>query len=505
MASVRSVSSLKSLYPQTEVGAPRPTPQTSAVKDASSASRSRRPGLLHQAGKLATAALAVLAPTAAAAPSRRATGVCGLSYPRENVFLSAVKTSASGGRAPSVWHVDAASGHMLTTLGAVGHRVNDLAFTPDGRRLWLATDATTTPLVAIDTVPGDRQFGKQVAHVAPSACGVSKLTTRKVAVSPANDYAFVADSAHIAVLNLLPGDAHENKVVTSICTQGLSDASPAFNYGGTELWWPGVTSKGSPLIYVIDTAAGSLQFAQVIAKIPLRQGFVPHAIAFGQDGARVFVIDIAGDHLAAFDAQARVSLGEVAGGGGGTQPFDLATAADGHVYVATGSPEAMRVFNGTTLALSGARLYSNEGFGHLMALAPDGKHIVLTGLAIGEPVLELDTSVLPPVRSNKIRVPSDTTVSKPVYQPGADTVFNAIHARINALFASHALNSGDARHLSKLATTAQMVADRGDRSSACTALGDFSDAVTQLQTAGTLKAPAAKQLLDSARYLGTLV
>jgi len=276
--------------------------------------------------------------------------------------------------APQVVVLDGATHGVKATIPIPASGSLDLAFTPGGRHLYVATSDAPGPadLVLIDTDPGSPTYLSVIDTVeinVPVGGGVVQAIYA-LRISPGGDFAYGAAGSFTVVIDLCPGSPTYHQVVaTPAVTPGLIGEA-AFTADGKELWWPIDGGYGFPTrIAILDTDAASPGFATA-TEIALPDGFNIQGIDISAAGV-AYVSGWGANRIRRIDVASRATLGDVFGGQG-FAPRGLALSSDdSRFYVVTDGFMVLRTYD------AGSNLFLGD---HLFDFAVDRVHFVQLSL-----------------------------------------------------------------------------------------------------------------------------
>jgi YVTN family beta-propeller protein len=242
----------------------------------------------------------------------------------------------------------ATAGHTLTVLDLTRRTVartvdlgayarpHGVAWTPDGRRLLVTSEASRSVLVLDPTT-----------WTVGSAIATDSLPTHMLAVSPDGRRAYAASiQAGKVVMLDLDRDAAVRTAAAAAGSEGIA-VSP----DGREVW---VAGRAADVVAVLDAATLTLQDTLPSPTFPIRVRFTP-------DGRRVLVSNARSGTVRVFDARSRRPIATIA------VPYDSTRA----VTTMLGS-----AFAGSALPIG-------------VLASPDGRRVYVAASALGE-VFEVD-------------------------------------------------------------------------------------------------------------------
>nr|WP_238994772.1 YncE family protein [Mycolicibacterium chubuense] len=197
----------------------------------------------------------------------------------------------------------------LTAVGApitVGSRADNLALSPDGKRLYVVSGTSSGTVSVIDTASG-------MLVGAPIAVG---SVPTHVAVSPDGTRAYVVNTydGTVTEIDTVSGTTVGAPIAVGGYPLGLS-VSP----DGTQVY---VANYGSNVLSVIDTVSGT-------TTAPIQVGSGPENVVFSPDGTRAYVTNAGSNTVSMIDT------GGTGGGTGGTDvahlPLNIYDGAHGEV------------------------------------------------------------------------------------------------------------------------------------------------------------------------------
>ncbi len=194
--------------------------------------------------------------------------------------------------------VDTRTNSIVQTL-ATGAQPSHLAFSPDGRRAYLANNGSTVGVYDVDALSG------QLTSVTNIATGGGS-GSRAAVVSPDGRRVYAADQQLDRVIVI---DASTNSVLTTV-TVGDQPLSIATNPDGSRLY---VSNFTDDTVSIIDTSTNS-----VVATIGLdfggTNGRGPDGVAVGADGRYLYVANRTTGNVSIVDTNTNSTVGIVTAG-----------------------------------------------------------------------------------------------------------------------------------------------------------------------------------------------
>ncbi len=278
--------------------------------------------------------------------------------------------------------VDVAKGAVVSTV-RLGKRPRGMAFSPDGRKLYVALTGSPVAPPGVDESklpPPDR--AADGVGVVDLETGQLERTLRGISdpeqlASDASGriYSASEDAQAVEILDNAGGR------LASI-PLGRQPEGVALRPGGGVLY---VTLEDDNAVAVVDLAAG-----KVTGQVPV--GGRPRSIAFTPDGARAFVTNETGSSVSVLDAKAHRKLFDIALSGQDVRPMGVVVSPDGkRAYVTTGRGGTLVAIDASAGKVLGQARVGGRPWG--VAITRDGSRLITANGGAGD-VAVVDASIL---------------------------------------------------------------------------------------------------------------
>lgn len=260
--------------------------------------------------------------------------------------------------------IDAASGRVLQTT-PLGKRPRGMAFSPDGRRLYIAlTGSPVSPPGAEEAKLPPRDAAADGVGVFETGQGRLLQVLRGVPdpeqLATAPDGVIYAGSEQAgAVVIVDPGGAPP-----AVLPVGEEPEGVAIRPDGGVLY---VTLEEQGQVLAVDRGS-----RKVVARVPV--GERPRSVAFSPDGSFAFVTGELGRTLTIIDARMHVVLATTPIPGAESKPMGVAVSPDSRfAYVTTGRGGELVKVDIRTGKVAGSTKVGGRPWG--VAVSPDGKRV----------------------------------------------------------------------------------------------------------------------------------
>lgn len=441
-----------------------------------------------------------------------------------NVYLS--NTNAPNA---SVSYFDGVTNTLNATIPIPAANALGMAFSPDARRLYVATADSVGPnaIVVLDTVPGSSTYQQVVANITLNQTeGFDTFTHADfVFVNPRGDFAYFLqrdgqNSSGIGLIDLRPDSPTLNQLVASV--EGFSGVpiyQAAFTPNGKEMWWPETSAEGSK-VAIINTNMTDPAFRQV-TELNLGTMVNVEGIAINGNGTRAFISDSISNGLLVFDVASRKQVASITGGNG-TAPFGPVVATNtGRVYVPTANQTIVRVYDGVANTfINEIDLGVNDVEDRFIALSPSQNEAYLSG-DISQTLRVLDVTKSPPAFVANLSTAvgpqgnapfvspltggtAPNTVARPVIlavQSGPQAVVATLGTEVMSLVQRNILNPSEGNVLLQNLSQVSMGLAQGNAQGALNALDTFNGDIAFLTQTGAINPAVGTQIDQAVVYL----